>query len=124
MKIRARHHQAIEHLSSGMQLEECARMVGVTSRSIYNWCEDPEFSKLLRERESEKIRRLNTRHIMASERALEVLLNGLESRSESIRIRSAQVLKAGLSRSIELHDLYDIVEKLEVKFEATKHTRR
>jgi len=78
----------------------------------------------LRRRESDKIKRLNTRHIMASEQALKVLLEGLESRNESIRIRSASILKAGVTKAIELHDLYDLIEKLEEKFAAFKHNKR
>jgi len=99
-----------------MRLEECSQEVGVSRRSIYNWLNDDDFNKRLRERESEKIKRLNTRLIMASNRALEVLLEGLESRDESIRIRSASIIKSDLLKAIEIYDLYDRIEDLEVKY--------
>jgi len=115
MKIRTRHRQAIELLASGMRLEECAQAVGVSRRAIYNWLEDREFSELLRRRESEEIERLNTRSIMAGDKALSVLLRGLESRSEAIRIRSASIIKSGMAKAIEVHDLYDRIDKIEDK---------
>jgi hypothetical protein len=83
-----------------------------------------EFSKLLRRRESDEIKRLNARYIMASEKALEVLLNGLESRDESIRIRSASIIKSSLLKSIEVHDVYDLIEKLSEKVDQLALKRR
>ena len=117
MKIRARHRQAIELLSSGVAIGECADQVGVTSRSIFNWLEDDDFSKLLRARESEKIKRLNTKYLMASEKALVVLLDGLESEDERIRIRSASIIKNGMAKAIEVHDLYDHIERINEKID-------
>jgi len=115
MKIRARHKQAIELLSSGMAIGECAQEVGVSARSIYNWMDDQEFSSLLRKRTSDKIERLNVRSIMASDKALSVLLDGLESRSESIRIRSASIIKRGMANAIEAFDLYSQIARIEEK---------
>ena len=115
MKIRAKHKQAIELLSSGMAIGECAQAVGVSARSIYNWMDDQDFSELLRKRTSEKIERLNVRSIMASDKALSVLLDGLESRSESIRIRSASIIKRGMANAIEAFDLYSQIARIEEK---------
>jgi len=117
LKIRTRHRQAIELLSNGIAIGECADQVGVSSRSIFNWLEDDEFSKLLRKRESDKIERLNARYLMASEKALKVLLEGLESRDERIRIRSASIIKSGMAKAIEVHDLYDHIERINEKID-------
>ena len=124
MKIRARHRQAIELLSSGVMLGECADQVGVTSRTIYNWLEDDQFSRLLRKRTSEKIERLNTRSLMASDKALTVLLEGLESRNESIRIRSASIIKSGTPKLIEVFDLYSQIERINKKIDELALRRR
>jgi len=96
---------------------ECADAVGVTSRSIFNWLEDDQFSRLLRKRTSEKIERLNTRSLMASDKALTVLLEALESRSESIRVRAAAIIKRGMSQAIEAFDLYSQIERIERKID-------
>jgi len=117
LKIRSRHRQAIELLSDGMMIGECANAVGVSSRSIYNWLEDDEFSRLLRRRESEKIKRLNAKYIMASEKAFPVLLEALESRNESIRMRACSILRNGYYRAIEVHDLYDQIERIHEKLD-------
>jgi transposase-like protein len=124
MEIRSRHRKAIEILASGARIEECAQAVGVTRQSIYSWLADAEFSKRLRRRESEEIKRLNARYIMASEKALEVLLDGLESRDESIRIRSASIIKSSLLKSIEVHDVYDLIEKLSEKVDRLSLRKR
>jgi hypothetical protein len=117
LKIRARHRQAIELLSSGVAIGECADQVGVSSRSIYNWLDDDEFKKLLKARESEIIERLNTRLIMASKKALTVLLDGLESRDERIRIRSASIINSSFLKAIEVHDLYDHIDRINEKID-------
>jgi len=117
LKIRARHRQAIELLSSGMAIGECADQVGVSARSIYNWLEDDAFYKLLRRRESEKIKRLNAKYIMASEKALRVLLEGLESRDERLRIRSASIIKSSMAKAIEIYDLYDHIDRINEKID-------
>jgi len=117
MKIRSKHKQAIELLSSGMAIGECAIQLEVSPRSIYNWLEDDLFSKLLRARESDKIERLNTRLIMSSDKALSVLLDGLESRSESIRIRSASIINSSFLKALEVHDLYDQIERINEKID-------
>lgn len=117
MKIRSRHKQAIELLASGLRLEECAQVIGVSRRALYNWLEDREFSELLRRRESEVIERLNARYIMAGEKALDVLLRGLESRSEAIQIRSASIIRSGMAKAIEVHDLYNRIDKIEKSLE-------
>jgi len=115
MKIRSKHRQAVELLSSGMAIGECADQLEVTSRSIYNWMDDPEFSELLRKRTSEKIERMNIKYLMASDKALSVLLDGLESRSESIRIRSASIIKSGMAKAVEVFDLYSQIDRIEEK---------
>jgi len=100
-----------------MAIGECADQVGVSPRSVFNWLEDDEFSKLLRRRESERIERLNTRLIMASDKALEVLLEALESRDERIRVRSASIIKSSFLRALEVHDLYDHIERINEKID-------
>jgi len=117
LKIRARHRQAIELLASGVAIGECADQVGVSSRSIFNWLDDDEFKRLLKARESEIIERLNTRLIMASEKALTVLLDGLESRDERIRIRSASIINSSFLKAIEVHDLYDHIDRINEKID-------
>jgi hypothetical protein len=124
MEIRSRHRKAIEILASGARIEECAQAVGVSRQAIHSWLADVEFSKLLRRRESDEIKRLNARYIMASEKALEVLLNGLESRDESIRIRSASIIKSSLLKSIEMYDVYDLIEQLSEKVDQLALKRR
>jgi len=98
-----------------MMITECASELEVSPRSIYNWLEDDQFSELVRRRESDKIKRLNAKCIIASEKALEVLLEALKSRSESIRVRSASILMSGMAKAIEIHDIYDQIERINKK---------
>ena len=113
MELRAYHKQAIELLASGSRIEETSQSVGVTRRSVYNWLDDPTFAKALQKRQSEYIRRLNIKLITANEKALEVLLEGLESREENIKVRCASILIGKYHQTIELEDILQRLDELE-----------
>lgn len=112
-KLTSRHYQAIELLSAGQQITVTAETVGVSRKTVYAWLDDDLFSSELKRRQSVYLRRLNTRLINGSERALEVLLAGLESESETIRIRSASIITANYLKVVEIENILERLDRLE-----------
>jgi len=113
MNLKTKHNQAIELLASGKRIEETATMVSVTRRAVYNWLDDADFSDALRKRQSDYIRRLNTKLITLNEKALDVLSAGLDSRDESIRIRCASIVTGKYHKTVEFEDILQRIERIE-----------
>ena len=115
MKLRSKHRQAIELLASGKRIVETASAVGVTERTVSLWLVDPEFSRAYQKRQSEYIRRLNTRLISLNDKAMDVLEAGMESRDESIKVRCASIVASKYHVTVELEDILQRLERLERK---------
>lgn len=114
MNLRSQHRQAIELLASGKRIKDTADLVQVSERSVYNWLDDVQFSEALQKRQSVFIGRLNTRLIGMSEKALDVLSEGMESRDETIRIRCASIVASKYHRTVEFEDILQRLDRLEL----------
>jgi transposase len=113
MNITAKHKQAIELLAAGQRITDVAELVNVERRTVYNWLDDPAFTRALQKRQSAYIRRLNTRLIALNEKALDVLAEGLDSRQENIRVRCAAIVAGKYHKTIEFEDILQRLERLE-----------
>lgn len=115
--MRSNKLQAIELLAHGSSIEDCSQVIGVTRRSIHNWLNDPEFSKVFDVRKHEIIQELNTRMIGLNKKALDVIEECLESESENIRLRSASLLHSRYFEALEASEIMEAIERINARID-------
>jgi len=121
--MRAKQAQALELLALGASIEDASQEVSISRRSIHNWLNDPVFKKALEERKREIIEILNARMIGLNVRALDVLEDCMNSRNESIRLRSASFLASKLYESIEMSEVRDAIERINERIDQVASRR-
>jgi hypothetical protein len=91
MKLQPRHRRAIAALLAGT-VEDAARTVGVTERTIYNWLNDSEFAAALAAAETDAL--ANAARLMAggAEKAIaaltDVIDNAIDNREKIAAARA------------------------------------
>jgi hypothetical protein len=95
---------AVELLSAGTGYAETARILQITSRTLYNWRQDELFQEALCERRRELWGRANDRVRALLGPAIDVMEQQLKEKYDRTRFRAASVLLrlAGMQKTLRM----------------------
>jgi transposase-like protein len=112
--------QAIAALLTQRNVEEAARAVGISTRTLLRWLQAPEFQKAYRDARraafSQSIARLQQGATAAATTLLKTMVE--PGTSASVRIRAAECVLSHATRAIEIEDIEARVTELERAVEA------
>ena len=107
-------------------VEEAARAVGISTRTLLRWMKVPEFQDAYREARriafSQSIARLQQGATAAATTLLTMLVDG--SAPASVRVRAAECVLNQATKAIEIEDIEARVAELERAAEASKRSSR
>lgn len=109
--LRPRQTAAIAALLNTGKVTDAAAAGGVTTKTVYAWLRQPDFSAALRAAEAEALRGLSRRLAGLGEAAANALQDALdEAQPIGIRLRAADLVT---QRGPALAELTDIIARLE-----------
>jgi hypothetical protein len=114
-KLGRKQEAAVLALLSSRNLDEAARVAGVTTRTLYRWMKEPEFDAAYREAKrsafSQSVARL---HQMASAAVMTLGKIMIDSNAPaSTRVRAADCVLNHTTKAVELEDLEGRLSELE-----------
>jgi len=112
-KFSRRKEAEVAALLSERTIEEAARKVKISTRTMKLWIQDVEFMAEFRKAASRVLDTTVGRLQGVSEKAIDVLAKSLESKSEPTRLRCADSILAKTFKAAELLDLQGRVENIE-----------
>lgn len=111
--MKANRKTVLQALSTGASVAQASDLANVSRNTVYRWLQEEDFSRELKTLQDETLKRLSVRLIGLSEKALEVLGDGMESRNLTDRVRCASTLLNRLPAVAELADVERRIEILE-----------
>jgi len=125
-QIDPKQEAAILALLSSKNVEEAARVVGVTPRTLYRWLNEPEFAAAYRaarrQAYGQSISRLQQGSTAAATTLLKVMVD--IATPPSTRVRAAEAVLNHAAKAIEIEDIDARLRELEAAAEANKDGRR
>lgn len=116
ISLRPRQTAAIAALLNTGKVTDAAAAGGVTTKTIYAWLREPDFSAALRAAEADALRGLSRRLAGLGEAAADALRDALdEEQPIGIRLRAADLVTARGPALAELTDLVARLEALEAR---------
>lgn len=114
-KFDRKHEEAIAALLSQRTLEEAARAIGVGSKTLQRWLQEPEFQRAYRDARRHAVGQATARLQHASSAAVSVLLTVMldGNAPQSSRLRAASTVLEMSFRAVELDDIEARVAELE-----------
>jgi hypothetical protein len=114
--LRPRQTAAIAALLNTGKVTDAAAAGGVTTKTVYAWLRQPDFSAALRAAEADALRSLSRRLAGLGEAAADALKDALdEDQPIGIRLRAADLVTARGPALAELTDLVARLEALEAR---------
>jgi hypothetical protein len=114
--LRPRQTAAIAALLNTGKVTDAAAAGGVTTKTVYAWLRQPDFSAALRAAEADALRSLSRRLAGLGEAAADALKDALdEDQPIGIRLRAADLVTARGPALAELTDLIARLEALEAR---------
>jgi hypothetical protein len=122
-KLKPKQEEAIPALLSNRTIEEAARAVKVTPKTLYRWLKEPEFDAAYRQARRDAFGQCVARLQHASSAAVSVMLKVLTDSSApaSARLRAADLVVTHSAKAIEIEDVEARVAELERHAEAQGH---
>ena len=119
-KLKPKQEEAIPALLSNRTIEEAARAVKVTPKTLYRWLKEPEFDAAYRQARRDAFGQCVARLQHASSAAVSVMLKVLTDSSApaSARLRAADMVVTHSAKAIEIEDIEARVAELERHAEA------
>lgn len=118
--------EAVAALLTQRNVEEAAKSVGISARTLLRWMKEPEFQTAYREARriaySQAVARLQQGATAAATTLLKVMLD--QSTPASVRVRAAECVMNHSSKAIEIEDVEARVADLERAAEASKQQGR
>ena len=118
--------EAVAALLTQRNVEEAAKTVGISARTLLRWMKEPEFQTAYREARriaySQAVARLQQGATAAATTLLKVMLD--QSTPASVRVRAAECIMNHSSKAIEIEDVEVRVADLERAAEASKQQGR
>jgi len=125
-QIDLKQEAAILALLSSKNVEESARVAGVTPRTLYRWLNEPEFAAAYRaarrQAYGQSISRLQQGSTAAATTLLKVMVD--IATPPSTRVRAAEAVLNHAAKAIEIEDIDARLRELEQAAEANKGGRR
>ena len=116
ISLRPRQTAAIAALLNTGKVTDAAAAGGVTTKTIYAWLREPDFSAALRAAEADALRGLSRRLAGLGEAAADALRDALdEEQPIGIRLRAADLVTQRGPALAELTDLITRLEALEAR---------
>ena len=113
-ELRPRQVAAIAALLSSGKIADAAAAGGVSTKTIYQWLQQPAFKTALRTAEGDALRSLARRLAGLGELAADALKDALDAKqSITVRLRAADLVTARGPVLLELVDLIGRIEALE-----------
>lgn len=114
--LRPRQTAAIAALLASGKVTDAAAAGGVTTKTVYAWLRQPDFSAALRTAESEALRGLSRRLAGLGDAAADALRDALdEGQPIGARLRAADLVTQRGPALLELTDLIERIAALENK---------
>jgi transposase-like protein len=124
-KLGAKQEAAVLALLSSRNVEEAARVVGVTPKTLYRWMKEPAFDAAYREAKraafSQSIARLHQMTTAAVTTIGKVMLDS--STPPATKVRAADSILNHTTKAIEIEDIEARVSELERAAEEAKRNR-
>jgi hypothetical protein len=119
-KLKPKQEEAIPALLSNRTVEEAARAVKVTPKTLYRWLKEAEFDAAYRQARRDAFGQCVARLQHASSAAVSVMLKILTDSSAppSARLRAADMVVTHSAKAIEIEDIEARVAELERHAEA------
>jgi transposase-like protein len=125
-KITAKQEAAIVALLSSKNVEEAARVAGVTPRTLYRWMNEPDFDAASRaarrQAYGQSISRLQQGATAAATTLLKVMID--PATPPSTKVRASEAVLSHAAKAIEIEDIDARLRELEGAAEANKGGRR
>ena len=125
-KIGPKQEAAVLALLSSKNVEDAARVAGVTPRTLYRWLKEPEFDAAYRAARrhayGQSISRLQQGSTAAATTLLKVMVD--PATPASTRVRAAEAVLSQAAKAIEIEDIDARLRELEAAAEANKGGRR
>src|SRR6202522_1563295 len=103
-KLRPKQEDAILALLLNRGIEETARTVKVTPRTLYRWLNEPEFDKAYRKARRKAFGQATARLQQASSAAVSVMMKTMVdgNAGASVRLRAADMVYSHAAKAIEI----------------------
>ena len=126
MKLKPKQEEAIIALLANRSVEEAARTVKLTPRTLYRWLKERDFDAAYRQARRAAFGQCTARLQQASGAAVSAVLKILVDLSgpASTRLRAADLVLSHAAKAIEIEDIEARVADLERAAEQAKAPRR
>ena len=123
--MRPKQEEAIIALLTNRSVEEAARAVKITPRTLYRWLSEPAFDKAYRKARREAFGQGTARLQQASGVAVSAVLKIMvdQNTPASTRLRAADLVLTHGAKAIEIEDVEARVTELERAAEEQKNKR-
>ena len=120
--LKRKQEEAILALLSNRNVEETARAVQITPRTLYRWLNEPEFDRAYRKARRKAFGQATARLQQASGAAVSVMTKTMvdSNAGASVRLRAADMVYSHAAKAIEPEDVDLRVSELERAMELSK----
>ena len=114
-KLKPKQEEAIMALLSNRTVEDAARVVKITPRTLYRWLNEPGFDAAYRQARRTAFSQCTARLQQASRAAVSVLLRVLTDRATpaAVQVRAADSVLNHAAKSMEIEDIEARVAEIE-----------
>ena len=125
-KLKPKQEEAILSLLSTRSVEDTARAVKITPRTLYRWLNEPEFDRAYRMARRKAFGQATARLQQASSAAVSVMMKTMvdAGAGASTRLRAADLVYSHALKAIEVEDIDARVSELERAAELAKSQNR
>jgi transposase-like protein len=125
-KLGRKQEGAIVALLSQRNIEDAARIAGITPRTLYRWLKEPEFDAAYRAAKRAAFGQAVARLQQGASAAATTLLKTMiePNTPASVRVRAAECVMNHAMKAIELEDIEARVAELERAADVSKDGRR
>jgi hypothetical protein len=124
-ELRPKQEEAILALLTNTNVEQAARAVKITPRTLYRWQQDPEFDKVFRKARRDAFGQGTARLQQSASAAVSTVLKVMvdQHTQPSTKLRAADLVLTHGAKAIEIEDIEARVAELERAAEEAKKTR-
>jgi len=125
-KFGRKKEEAVVALLTNRTIDEAARSVGVSAKTLLRWLKEPQFDAAYREARRAAFRQAIARLQQASTAAVATLVKTMvdPSTPPSTKVRAADSVLNHASKAIEVEDIDTRLSELELAAEQSKLNRR
>jgi hypothetical protein len=123
--LKRKQEEAILALLSNRNVEETARAIKITPRTLYRWLNEPEFDRAYRKARRKAFGQATGRLQQACSAAVSVMMKTMvdANAGASVRLRAADMVYSHAAKAIEIEDVDLRVSELERAMEISKSSQ-